>query len=148
MMSFAHGLSGALIVSKVPNPAISIPLTIAVHFAEDYIPHWDFGTGLSSKKQTKKAAFFLELFIDLPLSILLVYYFFQHNQPFSPLPWIGWFFCLLPDFIEFPYLFLNWNFSPLKEYDKFHHLLHRSTPKFFLGIFPQLLIVVATALLV
>lgn len=138
MLSVAHGLSGALIASKIPNPLISIPLCIAVHYLEDYVPHWDVGQGLTKKLKSKKAAFLQELFIDFPGSILLVYMFFGVNDY---RPWIGWFFALLPDFLEFPYLFLNARFFPIKQLADFHTFVHRSTPDKVKGLIPQILVI-------
>lgn len=147
MLSITHATTGALITSKIPNPAISIPLTLATHYLQDYIPHWDLGQGLTNGCKDKKSAFFQELLIDLPLSIILVYFFFQHSQPFSPLPWLGWFFGLLPDFLEFPYLFLNIKTWPLEPLANFHSRFHHSTTKKLLGLLPQLAIIIAAYLL-
>lgn len=142
MLSIAHGVTGALIATKISNPLISIPLIIVAHFIEDYIPHWDVGQGLSKKVKSHKNAFFQELLTDFPASIILVYLFFQHGQPFSLLPWFGWFFGLLPDFIEFPYLFLGWRFFPIKQLAAIHKFFHHSIPNKFLGLAPQILLLI------
>ncbi len=147
MLSIAHGTTGALIASKIPNPLISIPLCLAAHYLEDFVPHWDVGQGLTKKTKSKKAAFLQELFIDFPLSIILVYIFFQHGRPFNILPWIGWFAALLPDFLEFPYLFLNARFFPIKQLADFHSSVHRSTPDKFKGLWPQALVILVVYLL-
>ncbi|KKT40137.1 hypothetical protein A3K29_04525 [Candidatus Collierbacteria bacterium RIFOXYB2_FULL_46_14] len=147
MLSIAHGLTGALIASKIPNPILSIPLVLASHFLEDRVPHWDVGQGLSSQKKSKQTAFFQELFFDFPISILIVYLFFQMGRPFDWRPWLGWFIGLLPDFIEFPYLFLNHRGSMIKKFATFHTWCHRSTPDRFWGILPQVLILLLVLLL-
>ena len=141
MLSIAHGTTGAFIATKIPNPFISLPLVIASHFLEDYIPHWDVGQGLTKKVKSHKDAFLQELLTDFPASILIVYFFFQYNQPFSWTPWIGWFFGLLPDFIEFPYLFLGWRFTPIKQLAAFHKYFHRSIPDKVRGLVPQILVI-------
>lgn len=147
MLSISHGLTGALIATKISNPLISIPLIIGAHFLEDYIPHWDVGQGLSKKVKSHKSAFYQELFIDLPLSALFVFFFFQYGQDFSLLPWLGWFTALVPDFIEFPYLFLGWRFFPIKQLALIHKFFHRSIPDKFWGLLPQLLVVILIYLL-
>ena len=92
MLSTIHGPTGALIATKIKSPFISIPLIIASHFAQDYIPHWDVGQGLTKKKKSKKAAFFQELLIDFPFSIIITYFWplkhyasfhakFHHSTP-------------------------------------------------------------------
>jgi hypothetical protein len=141
MLSIAHGTTGALIATKIPNPLISAPLIIAAHFLQDHIPHWDFGQGLTKKKKSKKAAFFQELLIDLPLSALLVYLWFPTKgsglNSINLLAFYGWFIALLPDFLEFPHLFLKWNFWPIKQFATFHNSVHRSIPDKIKGLWPQ-----------
>jgi len=142
MLSIAHAATGAFIATKVANPALSIPLIIISHFVEDYIPHWDVGQGLTKKIKSHRAAFFQELLTDFPASILIVFFFFQFGRPFSPLPWLGWFVALLPDFLEFPYLFLGWRFFPIKQLAAIHRYFHHSTPKKIIGLIPQVLLLV------
>lgn len=143
MLSIAHGLTGALIATKIQNPLLSAPLILASHFLEDFIPHWDVGQGLSKGKKSHHHAFWQELTTDLPASILLVYLFFGTGDPLSPLPWYGWFVGLLPDFLEFPYLFLNWRFFPIKELARFHKYFHHSIPHKIRGLAPQVLLIIA-----
>lgn len=146
MLSIAHGSTGALIASKIPNPLISIPLVLASHYLEDRVPHWDVGQGLTKKKKSKKAAFLEELFIDFPLSIIFVYFVFQHGHPFDWRPWLGWFFGLLPDFLEFPYLFMGMKGFPFGVLAKFHTWCHRSTPDKLWGLLPQITVILAVFL--
>jgi len=142
MLSIAHGPTGAFIASIIPNPVISLPLALAAHYLEDRVPHWDVGQGLSKQTKSKKLAFIQELTIDFPLSILIVFLFFQLGRPFNPIIWLGWFFGLLPDFLEFPHLFLKWNFFPINKLDDIHKYFHRSTPELFLGLAPQIAVLV------
>lgn len=147
MLSIAHGTTGAFIAKKIPNPLISIPLVLASHYIEDYVPHWDVGTGLTKKLKSKKDAFKQELFIDFPLSFLLVFLFFQLGKPFDWRPWLGWFVGLLPDFLEFPYVFLGWKFFPIKELAQLHSFVHRSTPDKLRGLAPQIAVILIIFLL-
>jgi len=142
MLSITHGLTGAFIATKIENPLISIPLILAAHYLQDYIPHFDTGTGITKHLKTKRTAFLQELFLDFPLSIVSVYFFFTQYQGLTLLPWLGWFVALCPDFIEFPFLFLNWRFFPIKELAKVHALVHRSIQNKFLGLLPQIIIVI------
>jgi len=93
---------------------------------------------LTKKKKSKKTAFFQELLIDFPASILLVYLWFPSGSgEINLLAFYGWFIALLPDFLEFPYLFLNWKPKFLKRFVNFHNSAHESTPKKFKGLWPQ-----------
>lgn len=142
MLSIAHGTTGALLAVALQNPIIAAPACMALHFLEDYVPHWDVGTGITKKKKTKLRSFLEELFFDFPLSIGLVYLFFQHgHQGFNTLAWLGWFFALLPDFIEFPRLFLNQRNKPLEIFHSLHKAVHRSTPDVFVGLTPQIVLI-------
>ncbi len=148
MLSIAHGTTGALIATLIPNPLISTPIIITTHFFQDHITHWDFGQGLTKKKKSKKAAFFQELTIDFPASILLVYLWFP--SPTGQINWLafyGWFMALLPDFLEFPYLFLNWKFWPINKIAHLHNKVHNSTPEKFKGLWPQALTLLLVYLL-
>jgi hypothetical protein len=147
MLSISHGLTGALIASKIPNPYISVPLVLLSHYIEDRVPHWDIGQGLSKKDKSKKIAFLQELFVDFPLSILAVFLVFQVGRPFNWAAWLGWFIALLPDFLEFPYLFLNMKFFPIKQLANLHKWAHRSTPDKLWGLLPQLLVILLVLLL-
>jgi hypothetical protein len=142
MLSIAHGPTGAFIARKIPNPFIAIPLCIAAHFIEDFTPHWDVGTGLTKKKKTKKDAFLQELLFDFPLSILIVFFFFQVGRPFDWKIWAGWFAALSPDFLEFPKLFLGYDPFPLNLVNGFHKTVHRSIPNVVRGLAPQIILLV------
>ncbi|HOX95863.1 MAG TPA: hypothetical protein PLI45_00565 [Candidatus Woesebacteria bacterium] len=147
MLSIAHGTTGAFIASKIPNPLISIPLVLLSHYIEDRIPHWDVGQGLSGWKKSRKAAFLQELFFDFPLSFALVYIIFQNGHPLNWHIWLGWFVGLLPDFLEFPYLFLDMKFTPIRQFAKLHAWVHRSTPNKLWGLLPQVLVILLVLLL-
>jgi hypothetical protein len=146
MLSIAHGTTGAFIASKIPNPIISVPLVIASHFLEDRVPHWDVGQGLGKKIKTKKDAFIQELIFDFPLSIILVYLIFQIGQPFNWHIWLGWFCGLLPDFLEFPSLFLGIKIPGSFYLTKVHKYVHRSIPDKFWGLLPQFLVILLAIL--
>ncbi len=141
MLSVSHTLTGAFIASKIPHPAIYIPLTLATHYLEDWIPHWDVGTGLSNGKRTKVAAFLLEI-VDLIISVALVYYFWQVDiSQIQYHIWIGAFTGLIPDFLEAPRNFLNWEPFFLKPLNEFHGLFHNSTAEKIIGLTPQIILV-------
>src|SRR5690349_18002835 len=107
MLSISHALTGAFIATKVHNPILAIPLVLASHYLEDWILHWDVGTGLSNGTRKKSTAIFLEVF-DLLISFVLVYAWFQAGKPSLNFDaWLGAFFGLLPDFVEAPRNFLK-----------------------------------------
>ncbi len=143
MLSIVHGTTGAFIASIIPNPFIAIPIAIFLHYLFDYIPHWDVGQGLRTGKKKKSHSFFQELLVDLPLSIALTYYLFQNQSSFNIYVWLGWFAGLLPDFIEFPKLFLKNNHPLLELHSAFHKRFHISIPDKFWGLLPQISVILA-----
>lgn len=142
MLSVSHVATGAFIATKVSNPLLSIPLILASHYLEDWIPHWDVGTGLSNGTRSRRTAFILEIF-DLITAAAVVYFFWQNGQvDFHTQAWFGAFVALTPDFIEAPRNFLKiepWFIKPLND---FHHRFHHSTPNMLLGLAPQVLLLV------
>lgn len=143
MLSIAHGPTGAFIVSKIPNLYISLPLTLAAHYLQDRVPHWDVGQGITNGSKNKTRSFLEELFLDFPLSIIITYLIFQHGKEFDYRIWMGWFAGLLPDFIEFPRLFFKKHFSFLEHHHRFHKWFHISTSDKLWGTLPQIIVLLA-----
>lgn len=145
MLSTTHSLSSALIVSKIPNPYLSLSTILATHFLFDSIPHWDTGSGMHEGEKTKRQAFFYTL-IDLALAGILVFFLFQKGKPISPLLWAGTILGIAPDLAVFPALFLDFRPFPINYLEKFHYWLHRSL-RFPWGLIPQIIIILLIILL-
>lgn len=147
MLSIAHTVTGAYLASQLPHPALYVPLTLAAHYFQDWIPHWDVGTGLSTGKRKRSTALILEIF-DLIASVALVYFLFQFGK--AEVQWHVWiasFVALLPDFIEAPRNFFKWEPFFIKPLNAFHNLFHHSTPNMVVGLSPQMVLLIAIALL-
>lgn len=141
MLSVSHALTGAIIAEKVHNPILYIPLVLASHYLEDWILHWDVGTGLSNGTRKKSTAMLLEI-VDLALTGVLVLAFFQMGKTAIQYDaFFGAFLGLLPDFLEAPRNFLHWNPWFLKPFNDFHHGFHHSTPNILRGLAPQFVVV-------
>ncbi len=141
MLSISHSVTGAFIATKLPHPLLYIPLIFASHYLEDWIPHWDVGTGLSNGTRKRKTAMYLELG-ELVVSLLLIYFFWQFGTAHINFnAWIGAFFGLIPDFIEAPRNFLKWEPAIIKPLNKLHGMFHHSTPNMVFGLLPQIVVV-------
>lgn len=141
MLSISHAATGAFLAAKLQNPVLYIPATLASHYLEDWILHWDVGTGLSNGSRKRASAFIMEL-LDLALAVVLIYWMFRDfSNALQPHIALGAFMGLLPDFIEAPRNFLKWNPWFLKPFNDFHHSLHHSTPNILLGVAPQVLLI-------
>ncbi|HZZ98306.1 MAG TPA: hypothetical protein VFG51_00050 [Candidatus Saccharimonadia bacterium] len=141
MLSISHAATGAFIAAKVQNPLLYVPLVLVSHYIEDYILHWDVGTGLSNGTRQRAHAFLLE-FIDLGLAIFIIWLMYKSATPAVQFnASVGGFVGLVPDFMEAPRNFLHWNPWFLKPFNHFHHMLHHSTPNMVLGLVPQIILI-------
>jgi hypothetical protein len=141
MLSIAHATTGAFLGSLFPNPLVYVPSSMGMHYFEDWIPHWDVGTGLGNGTRSPRTAFLLEL-IDLALAVGIVYFFWQYGHAeIQWHVWLGAFFGLLPDFMEAPRNFLKWEPLVTKPLNWFHSLFHHSTPNVLFGLTPQLILI-------
>lgn len=119
----AHSLVGATVVSLIPNPLVSLPLCLTLHFVTDKLPHWDTMTD----KNKSKSLVMTESLADMCLGYLLVaviFLFYLHSSTPIWLLVAGAFFSQLPDLLEFPYLILNWKLPIFYEDYKFQHWIH------------------------
>lgn len=140
MLSISHSLTGALIASTLPQPLVYTPIIFASHYLEDWIPHWDVGTGLTKGTRKRTTAIILELG-ELLITALLLYVFFQHgHSTINWTAWIGGFVALIPDFMEAPRNFLKWEPPFLKPFNDLHGAFHHSTPNIALGMMPQVIL--------
>ena len=142
MLSVSHAATGAFIATKLPHPILYVPLILASHYLEDWIPHWDVGTGLSNGTRSRRTAFILELF-DLSVAVILVYFLWQNGQnTFNISAWTGVIISLTPDFFEAPQNFLYFEPQFFKKINKLHRYFHHSTPNIILGLMPQVLLLI------
>ena len=139
MLSIAHGLTGAFLATQLSHPLLFIPACLAAHYLEDWIPHWDIGTGLSTGKRNKLTAIGLEI-VELGITAGLIYWFWGSKTEVLILAGAGAFCALIPDFLEAPRNFLGWEPGILKPFNDFHHRFHHSTTNVILGLSPQVLI--------
>ena len=140
MLSISHSVTGAFIATKLPHPLLYVPLIFASHYLEDWIPHFDVGTGLSNGTRKRRTAILLE-FVDLGLALGLVYLFWQFGSSnLNVNAWMGAFVGLVPDFLEAPRNFLRWEPPIIKPLNELHCLFHHSTPNIAFGLTPQLMV--------
>lgn len=138
MLSISHSLTGAFIAGIFPHPAVYIPLTLAAHYLEDWIPHWDVGTGLSTGHRKRQTAIILEIG-ELIITFALVFLFWQYGRSeIQYHVWLAAILGLVPDFMEAPRNFLKWEPFFLKPFNTFHGKFHHSTRNVWAGLTPQI----------
>ncbi len=111
MLELPHTLVGITIATVIPNPLISLPLSLASHFITDYIPHWNphINTELKSTGKistTSKLIILSDSTLALMLGTLIAAKALPDVKHFVVLMLAG-FMAVLPDVAEIPYYFLG-----------------------------------------
>jgi len=138
-----HVVVGAAIATKIANPFISLPLAFASHFLLEKVPHWNPHLNTEKKKYGRISRKSTSLIIfDSSLALILgIVIAFKKSGNLGQFIIIilACFFSVLPDLIEAPYFFLNWNQNSklLKKWISFQKLLQTDTSPFW-GILSQL----------
>jgi hypothetical protein len=120
MLAASHALIGASVAKMIPNPYLAIPINLALHFACDLMPHWDWHT--RETKRTKSKVIILSL-SDALIGYLIGWWIFGAKVPFYYLLAMM-FIAQLPDWIEAPYRIFDWNFPPFSSMKKLQSRLH------------------------
>jgi len=139
VLSISHSLTGALVATTL-HPVLAVPVVLATHYLEDWIPHWDVGTGLSTGRRKRSTALLLEIG-ELLITFGLLYWFWQAGQTeINYNAWFGGFIGLVPDFLEAPRNFLKWEPKIIKPLNELHQSFHNSTPNMLAGLAPQVIL--------
>ena len=147
MLSISHVATGAFVAAKVSNPFIAIPLILGFHYLEDWIPHWDVGTGLSTGKRKKRSALIMEV-IELCIAFGIVFLYWGNRS--TGIDWwivFGGVMGIVPDLLEAPRNFLKYEPFWLKPINEFHAQFHHSTPDMLIGLTPQVILLLIIFLL-
>lgn len=152
MLSISHATTGAFVASKFMNPLIYVPAAVALHFMEDWIPHWDIGEGMCEGRRSRRAAFYLGV-LDLVLAAVIIWWFWLSRYSLleiltfkQPIAWhimAGALAGILPDLIEAPKIFLGIEIKLFKPITRFHERFHHSIPHKIRGLIPQILLLIA-----
>jgi hypothetical protein len=120
MLETPHALVGMVFAAIIPNPLVGWPLAFLSHFLVDMLPHWNW-------QPDARPWSLLGIILDLVLlQICLVHLVLQ-----SPLKLIlagGAFFAILPDLLEAPYIFLDYNNRYLKNLMQFQKRIQNKIP--------------------
>ena len=111
MLELPHVVVGATIGILIPNPAISLPLSLASHFITDYVPHWNPHLNTELKKFGRLTNLTMAIIgIDVVLAALVGFYLAGLQLPnsarFLTVVLCG-FLGTLPDLVEMPHFFLG-----------------------------------------
>ncbi len=146
MISVAHAAMGAYIAATFPHPLVYIPLSLASHFALDFVRHYDIGVAMKIYHFSRVRGLCYEA-VDLVAAVLIIALIWRQAPPnFNLHLWIGALAGIFPDIIEASNFFFHqpcWLFKP---FYAAHQLFHHSTKDFWWGIIPQIILVSIIAL--
>lgn len=135
MLETPHVLAGAVIASKIGNPWLSLPLSLASHFLLEKVPHWN--PHLNTEKNTygkitPKST--LIVIIDATLALSAGTFIAAQSLPdlnrFIVIM-AACFLSVLPDVVEAPYFFLNLKYPFIDRWIKFQKSLQADAQPFF-----------------
>ncbi len=146
MLETPHALVGAAIVTKIPNPLISLPLAFASHFVLDMVPHWNPHLNTEVKKygRVSKNSTIIIL-ADVVLSLVSVSFMaltFANSPEHSIYVMFGAFSGILPDLLEAPYYFLKAKTQAVLKWIAFQKSIQADTT-LVPGVMTQLATIVA-----
>ena len=108
-----HTLVGAAIASKIPNPYIALPLALISHLVLEKVPHWNPHLNTEKSKFGKVTPrSFKIIVIDASIALIsgtLIASQKLPNYSSAAVVMAACFFSVLPDLVEAPYFFLNWD---------------------------------------
>ncbi|HLE48550.1 MAG TPA: hypothetical protein VI819_00750 [Patescibacteria group bacterium] len=149
MLELPHAIVGAALVYKIGNPWISLPAAFLSHFILDEIPHWNPHLGDKTKKLSRPFTRDLKIIIIDSTAALI----FGTSIAMMKLPdiesftfvMLGAFFAVLPDLIEAPFFFLNFDQYWIKSWLGFQRK-HQNNTNIYWGVLTQFLVVVAAVI--
>jgi hypothetical protein len=151
MILTPHVIVGVAIATTIHNPYIAVPTALALHFAGDLIPHWDYAR--ESDDGTINKYYPLKIMADMSLGIgigmfFTMYALFAMNNPvLAGNVFLCGIFSVLPDVLIAPVIFN----SDVKGFSKFvfkiQTFLHFHAPLPW-GLISQIFVSAACLLLI
>jgi len=118
-----HVIVGAAIATKIANPILSLPLVLGSHFILDKVPHWNPHLNTEKNKYGKVTKGSRKIIVmDIASSIFFGSFIALRAIPDYrkvTLIFLACFLSILPDVIEGPYFFLDWNKKWIKKWIRF-----------------------------
>lgn len=144
MLEFPHAMVGAAIATAIPNPLISIPLSLASHFVTDYVPHWNPHIHTEKKAHGKVSSKSVAiLVVDAGAALVFGLWLASRTLPNS-IQALNIILCcfasVAPDVAEIPYYFSNIKIASVEKLLSFQRRHQWNVPMVW-GLLSQLLVV-------
>jgi len=152
MLLTPHTFVGVAVASSIPNPFISVPLTLILHFAGDAVPHWDFFSQTKKEERItgwRPIAVMADLILGVcvGLSFTLYALWVEGNSSLA----LNIFLCgiasVLPDALEAPYIYMKEEPNFLRPLTKAQRKAQFNAPLPW-GIITQIVVVFSALLLI
>lgn len=149
MLETPHVLIGAAIATKIPNPAIAIPLAFASHFVLEMIPHWNPHLNTEIRnfgKPTVQST--VVTAIDSTIALIsgsFIAYKALPNTAQALTIFFACFAAVLPDVIEGPYFFLKMKNAFIKKWIDIQKAVQSDAP-IAPGLITQVVTIIAAIL--
>lgn len=146
MLETPHVIVGAVIATKVVNPALAIPLAFGSHFLLEKVPHWNPHLNAEMKKYGHPTRNSTLITTADTLLALTTGTFIASRA----LPNIGYFLtimasCLaasLPDIVEGPYFFLNFKNKIIQRWVRWQKSIQVDSESIFWGLQTQIITII------
>lgn len=97
MVLLPHMLAGAIVGAKIHSYAVIVPVSLALHFFLDALPHWEYKVrGLDKPYGAKFLVFLAKVVLDLTLGAAVIWWFLG-GSPYLGYIFFSVFISLLPD---------------------------------------------------
>lgn len=141
-----HVIVGAAIATKISNPYLALPLSLASHFVLDLVPHWNPHLNTEKKKYGKITNSSTAIVTaDALMSLGSGVYLASRTLPNTNHFWViigSCFLAVLPDLIEAPYFFINIKSEFIDKWVIFQKSIQANAAPLF-GLFTQILTIIA-----
>ena len=146
MLETPHVVVGAVIATKVVNPALAIPLAFASHFVLDKVPHWNPHIDIELKKHgIVKSRSLKIIIVDSSIALISGVAIASRALPdYTQAATIitACFFASLPDMIQAPYYFMQSKNTLIKRWIKIQKRIQEDVP-IIPGLATQILVILA-----
>lgn len=147
MLETPHVAVAAAIASKIPNPFISIPLSLASHFILDVTPHWNPHINREIKKYgypTKKSVAIIRLDSTIALigGTVIAVHALPNTQQFLNIMLCS-LIAVAPDLVEAPYYFLGQKNKTMGKWIAWQKSIQNDAAP-FLGLLTQGIVIFAS----
>lgn len=152
MLLTPHVLVGVAIAKAVPNPIISVPLSIFLHFLGDLVPHWDFYSNTPKEKRLtgwRPIAVMGDFGIGIAVGLVFSLYalWVKNDSTLALNTFLCGIASVLPDALEAPHIFTNAKIGFVEKLTGIQKRMQTQAPLPW-GVLTQFVIVALSLLLI